>query len=122
MQETLHTAILVLHVLGATIIIGVAFVTLIIEIKKYTSKQILTLTEFIWKIAGIALGIQMLTGFYLAWSEWDKISKIPYFGIKMFLFFVVGTVVGIVNRNRFKKLQEGTEKETSGIRWSLIGF
>lgn len=122
MAEAWHTAVLILHVLGAAIIIGVAFVTLIIELKKYlSSKQMMALIEFIWKIAGAALGVQILTGLYLAGSEWDKIGKIPYFWIKMVLFFVLGIVVGIVNQRRFKKLQAG-KADTGGTKWSLIGL
>lgn len=117
----LHTTILVLHVLGATIIIGIAFVTFIIELKKFNSSQILNLTELIWKIAGPTLGVQLLTGLYLASSEWDSIGKSLLFWIKMFLFFVVGSIVGIVNKRRFERMKKNPDQGHS-ISWALIGL
>ena len=121
MSESLHTAVLVLHVLGATIIVGIAFVTFIIEVKKFTSSQVLTLTELIWRIAGIVLGVQLLTGLYLAYSEWDQIGKSPLFWIKMFLFFVVGGSVGLINKRHFDAMKKN--KNTSGgMRGAVIGL
>ncbi len=123
MDEALHTAVLILHVIGAMVVTGVAFVTLIVEIKKYTSKQVLELIELIWKVVSIALGVQLLTGVYLAVSEWDTIGKSPYFWIKMVLFFVVGTLVGVINRRRFKEMKkENSDGGTGGVTWALIGL
>lgn len=121
MEETLHTIVLILHVIGATLIIGVAFVTFIIELKRYTSKQILEMLELIWKINGLALGLQLLTGFYLAYSEWDEVGHSSYFWIKMALFFGVGSVVGIINKRRFEKLKKNQKETGRGTTWALIG-
>ncbi len=122
LMEALHTAILILHVIGATIIIGVSFVTLVIEIKKYHSSETLQLLELIWKITGAAFGVQLLTGLYLAGSEWDKIGKIHYFWIKMFLFFVVGSVVGVINRRQFEQMKKSKGTYTRSTNWAWIGF
>lgn len=118
----LHTTVLILHVLGATVIIGISFVTLVIELKKYSSHEILVITEFIWKINGILLFVQVVTGLYLAGSEWDKISKIHYFWAKMFLFFVIGTFIGIISRRRLKRMKEGKKDIRGGSNWAVVGF
>lgn len=121
MEEVLHNSALILHVLGAALILGVAFVTLVIELKKYSSDQIISLTGIVWKIAGIAINLQILTGFYLAWREWDKVGNNPYFWLKLFFFFVIGTIVGTINRRRFHQLKEG-KVDNSGVRWAVIGL
>lgn len=122
MEEILHTIVLILHVVGASLIIGVAFVTFIVEIKKYASKQVLELVELIWKIAGVGMGVQLLTGLYLAASEWETIGKMQYFWVKMFLFFIVGGTVRVINRRQFKEIQGDQKKRTTNISLALIGL
>lgn len=119
-MEILHTIFLIFHVLGATIIVGVAFVTAVIEIKKFNSTQMAMLREILWTITGITLLVQIITGFYLAGSEWSKISVIPYFWIKMFLLFVIGGIVGFINHKRLKEFQEGKGQDESRTRWIVV--
>lgn len=121
MSEALHTTVLVIHVLGATLIIGTAFATSIIELKKYSSQETLKLTEFMWKLAGPTMGIQLITGFYLAGSEWGEIRKVSFFWIKMFLFFVVGGMVGYINKKRFASMKKG-QKQVGSVNWTIIGL
>ena len=120
--EAIHTAVLIIHVLGAAIIVGISFVTVLIELKtSLTNKQIMSLTEFLWKVATRTLGVQVLTGLYLAISEWDQIGKNHFFWTKMIVFIVLGAIVGGFNHRRFKKLKAG-EPDTYGRKWSTIGF
>jgi hypothetical protein len=121
-EDTIHTIILILHVFGATCIIGGAFVTFIIEVKKIASKQVLELVEYIWKIVGIAFGVQLITGLYLAGSEWNKISPLPYFWIKMVLFLGIGGMVGFINQRHLKAIKQGKEKPGEGTKWALLGL
>lgn len=121
-DNPLHTIVLMTHVLSATILVGVAFVSFIIELKKFTTKETLTLTELIWKVAGPLMGLQILTGIYLAGSEWDKIGSQPYFWIKMVLFFGIGGLVGFINNRRFKLLKDGKQKDWGQTPWGLIGL
>jgi uncharacterized membrane protein len=120
-METLHTIVLILHVFGAAIIIGIAFVTLIIEIKKLYEVPVLKLVELMWKAAGVAMGIQLLTGIYLAATEWEEIGKSPYFWIKIVLFFVLGGVVGTINSRRFKQMNAG-QKVDGDSRWAIASL
>jgi hypothetical protein len=59
---------------------------------------------------------------YLAGSEWDKISHIQYFWIKIFLFFVIGTIVGFMNRRRFDAIKKNKAKIGDDINWALVGL
>ena len=120
MEDVLHISVLIAHVLGAAIIVGVSFVTLIIELKNYTTDKVLELTEYIWKITGTILGIQILTGLYLAITQWDQIGSSPYFWTKMVLIVVGGFVVGPVNRNRLKQMKEA--KKNKKTSWTYISF
>ena len=124
MSDILHTIILIIHVLGACAIIGISFVSLLIQLKPPVTADYLKLLERIWKIAGIALGLQLVTGIYLALSEWDTVGVNPLFWVKMVLFFVAGGIIGSVSRKQFNKLQSGAEAAAdTKLAWiGLITF
>ncbi len=121
-METLHTIVLILHVLGATVIIGIAFVSLIIQLRPPITHDLVILLDRIWKIAGITIGIQVLTGLYLAMSEWDKVSANPLFWVKIVLVFVVGLTIGLVSRSKFARMKDSDKPIAGDIRLAWLGL
>lgn len=122
MENIIHTIFLVIHVLGASLVFGVIFVSVIIELKKINSDQMLLLTELIWKIANIGLGLQLLTGGYLLGTEWKEFITNPYFWIKMVLFVIGGVVVGSMNKRKYLQLKTGESEERENIKGALLGL
>ncbi len=122
MSDTLHLIILILHVLGATILVGTAFISLIIQFKFNRTNEQINILGFIWKVTGPILLIQILTGLYLAFSEWENFGSNPLFWIKMFLIFIVGLTVGIVSNREFKMMKSNNIKDLKSLRIAFIGF
>jgi hypothetical protein len=121
-MDWVHTIILIIHVLGAALIIGVAFVSLVIELKLGVDEQFAKLLKIIWKAASAALGIQLLTGIYLAATDWEHVGSNPLFWVKMFLYFIVGTAIGIVNRKRLAKIKAGDLQAAKNHSGAWAGF
>ena len=113
---------LALHVAGAALIVGVAFVTLVIELRRSLTKHTLELIEFLWKIAGAALGLQILTGLYLAGNEWEEVGRNGFFWTKLILLFALGGFVGEVNRRRFNRMKTKNKDMKGGPAWSVVGL
>src|SRR5512141_2720438 len=103
MQEIIHTAVLIFHVLGATVIVGASIASLIVFAKPGIPRERLLFLGDIWKIAGPAIGIQLLTGIILAGMEWNEFSHNPLFWIKMVLFVASGVTGGRILGERMKK-------------------
>lgn len=103
MQDIIHLIALVLHVLGATVIVGASFGSLIIFAKKEIPRERLLLLGEIWKIAGPAIGLQLITGIILAGLEWDSFSHNPLFWTKMALFVLSGVMGGKTLGEKMKK-------------------
>lgn len=113
MQDTFHLAFLVLHVLGAAVIIGGVFASLLILIKDRIPRENLEHVRYLWKFLTPAIGIQILTGILLAAGEWDEFGKSPLFWTKMVLLVVDGFFGGKVLGKMIKKelLKDDKQKE-----------
>jgi len=89
-METLHLIILVLHVVGAVIIAGGFFCTYLLLSRKEVSKEVFAACTWLGEIIGPLLGLQLLTGIYLVWSESDTMAHNPLVWTKLILFIGLG--------------------------------
>ncbi|CAN5118990.1 hypothetical protein BH09PAT2_BH09PAT2_09780 [soil metagenome] len=125
MSEIIHIIVLILHVIGATIIIGSSFVSLFVLIENKISKNNLLLIERMWRVVGPSLGIQLLTGVYLGISEWDEIGKNPLFWIKIMLYLVSGAIGNLVLKKRIHAgaVEKKEIVTLGGIKpWAIASF
>lgn len=125
MSEYIHTTVLILHVIGAIGIVGSSFVSLFVLSKSTIPRENLKLLERIWKLVGPSIGIQLLTGIYLASYEWDEFGRNPLFWTKIILFVLTGVIGGGVVQSRMKAglAQTGDTVTLPGIgRWALASF
>ncbi len=124
MSDFLHTVVLVIHVIGAAIIIGSSFVSVIVFIGKGSIPlDNVKLLNRLWKIVGPILGIQLLSGLYLGISEWSEIGKSPLFWLKLILFIVTGVVGRALLGKRLEELQKkgmSTTGQTGIKKWTWI--
>lgn len=111
MSELIHTIILTLHILGSGIIIGGVFASLLILINERISKDNFEHLKFLWKFLTPTIGIQIISGIYLAASEWDKFGKNPLFWLKMGIFVIDGFFGGKILGDRIKGTTVSNSKE-----------
>lgn len=93
-MELLNILILVIHVLGAAIVIGSIFVSVLILFMEPIPRPNLELIARMWTIVSKVIGIQILTGIYLAGIEWDSFRHNPFLWIKLVLLTIDGVVGG----------------------------
>jgi uncharacterized membrane protein len=111
MSETIHLIILIAHVLGATIIVGGVFASLLILIKEKIAKDNLKFVSHLWRILAPAIGLQLVTGLLLAANEWNEYGKNPYFWAKIILLVVDGFYGGKVLGERIN-MELSKDKKT----------
>jgi len=104
-MELLHTVILAFHVVGACIILGSIFASMIILINEKISNDNLVYLKLLWKFVTLAIGIQILTGIYLASSEWNEFGRSPIFWTKISLLAIDGFFGGKVLGDRIRKAE-----------------
>lgn len=103
-MEILHLSVLILHVLGATLIIGSIFTLVLMLRAKSFSKESMAFMEVVGRTTGGILIIQLLTGIYLIASESDKMGNNPLVWTKFLLFILAGLLVIPALRNHKKML------------------
>ena len=124
-MEILHTIILVLHVLGATFIVGSLFVAVFILSKNPVPRANAELLDKILKLVHWAIGIQILTGIYLMGSEWSDFRGNWMLWLKIGLLTLDGLVGGRIIGVRLTealKSQKGDVDlhESSRLAWLAL--
>lgn len=112
MLEALHIIVLSLHVLGAAIIIGGVFASLLILVKDRIPRDSLEFVQYLWKFLTPAIGAQILTGIYLASRDWNDFGGNPIFWIKMGLLVVDGFFGGRILGEKIKDSLSKKTKDT----------
>lgn len=113
-NENLHLIVLVIHVLGAAVVIGSLFASFFVVFGKKISRERLELLDRLWKVIGPIIGIQALTGIYLAASHWDEVGKNPLFWLKMAVFLIEAIWGGIILN---LQLRENLSKKSDKVFW-----
>ena len=96
MSNLTHTVFLVLHVVAATFIMGASLATLLVLIQEKISLSQVRLLRKLWKIAGPAMGFQLITGGYLASTDWATVGSSPLFWTNFVLFVFAAVIGGVV--------------------------
>ncbi len=120
--EAFHTFILIIHVLGAALIIGVAFSSLVIQLRK-PSPENMKMVEALFKTIQIVFVTQLLSGLYLGWSEYDEFKGNPLLWIKFLLFVGVAIVAGVILRREKQKAKaSGSDIIGPNIAWAWVSL
>lgn len=101
---TLHTFVLILHVLGATLVIGSVVFSLSLVSRRPFVEYSRQWLSFAWRMAEIAVGAQFLTGLYLFFSERSEFENNHLFWAKFSLYLLAGAVSGGMIKRRLKAM------------------
>ena len=104
---TLHDVILILHVLGAGVIIGIGFLALAIAFRKPLDPEKIARLQWVGSFGLGATVLQLITGLYLSWSDWDTLHNSKIFWTKMGLFVLQGAVAGGLIGRKVKEAGQG---------------
>lgn len=117
-----HIAILILHVLGAGLVLGVSFFCAVLMYRKEWTSEQLDRFVYIGKFGKWFSVWQFLTGIILASNEWSEFKESKIFWIKMGLYLVEGALAGVLIEKRAKSLQAGRAQKgfASGLLVQLF--
>jgi uncharacterized membrane protein len=113
--------VLILHVLGATILVGGTVFSIFFLSKKSLPldfiKQVLVFGEFM-KYAALS---QLITGSILFMHEPDKFRGNKFFWLKLALYVISGILAGKVMKGKAIEIQKGKKSSIKGIyKWFLF--
>lgn len=92
-----HTLVLILHVLGAGVIIGIVFFSLVVALHpRVWSAMALDRLHFVGKFGIWASMWMFVTGLVLAFQDWDTLRTSWVFWGKMATYIVEGTFAGLL--------------------------
>ncbi len=124
-----HLIILILHILGAALIIGTAFYSVVAVMKPNFSKTELGIILFLNRYTGALIGTQFVTGVILMATDWDALKSNPLPWVKLGLFLINGVVAKVLIESKVKELtskdsiqQETVAKLKTGALISLLIF
>lgn len=106
-MDTLHDIVLILHVLGAGVIIGIGVLALAIAKKKTLSPEEITRLQWVGKFGLPASIVQLVTGLYLASADWGTLHSSKIFWTKMIVFVLQGVIAGRFIAKKVKAAGEG---------------
>lgn len=119
----LHLIILILHVLGAGLVIGVVVLALLAVIKPPVTAAAMERLHFVSRFGMAASIWQFFTGLYLAYADWDELKSNRVFWTKLILYVVEGMIAAtLLDRlSRRTAAQTATGTTTAGpLRLTLI--
>lgn len=105
-----HVTLLILHIIGAGLLIGVVVFSLSLAFKKTWSQNRIHTLHYIGTFGIWASMWQLVTGVLLASSEWEEFSGSHIFWTKMGLYVVEGVLASMLIMRKAKQLQEGDSK------------
>ena len=82
----------ILHVIGAGILIGIVFLSLVIAAKPNLQAEDIKWLKYIRSYGIYAAFLLLISGIYLAIDHWDHVAKNPLFWSKMALFLIDGFI------------------------------
>lgn len=98
--------ILILHVLGAGILIGVSVFAFAAALRPPLTQQALDRMSFVWKFGMWASGAQFITGVLLIMQEPDELARHPLIWTKVILWMVEGMLASMVIAKQAKRAQQ----------------
>lgn len=117
---SIHLIILILHVLGAGVVIGVVLLALASIIKPPLTREAIERMHFVSRFGMIASVWQFLTGIVLSWQDWDEFRSSKLFWTKITLYLIEGAVASLLIEKQAKtaavQLQNGQPVTGAKIR------
>ncbi|OGD63103.1 hypothetical protein A3A71_03955 [Candidatus Berkelbacteria bacterium RIFCSPLOWO2_01_FULL_50_28] len=79
----LHDIVLLLHILGACVVVGVVFFSLAFSVSRPLDGFKLKAIKFVRRFGIYGMSVLVITGVYMAYVEWEDTGTNPWFWVKM---------------------------------------
>lgn len=122
---SLEQLVLLLHLLGAGVLIGIVFFALVFSYAKPSTPEKLQTAATIAGFGKYASIWQLLTGLYLAWQNWGDIHAITWFWLKLVLFVLAGPTAELLIKRKVALAGQGDVASLKTVRlgaWLLVAM
>lgn len=99
----MHQLFLILHIIGAGVIIGVVVFSVLLNIKEGVSQERLRIFQMVRLTGTVAAGWLLVTGLVLYFQEADELKGNVLFWIKIGLFVLDGIVAVLIIDRKIKR-------------------
>lgn len=117
---TLHTILLVLHVLGASLVLGSVVFALFFLLRRPFLDVSRQWMVFAWYVAEVAIGAQLVTGLYLFLSERSEFENNHLFWTKLTLYILAGAISGGYIKRQLQHLDAANEEQPTQPKGLII--
>jgi uncharacterized membrane protein len=119
---TEHEFTLLLHILGAAVLVGVVFFSLTLSIEKPLTVERVRIIKYVRPFGLYAAFWMLITGIHLAQHDWEDLSHNPVFWTKMALLAADGFIAEKIISKKLAlmeaKASGGTVPETNLSVWT----
>ncbi len=116
-----HTFILILHVFGSSIVLGVVFFSVAAMIKPPATLAQLDRLGFVGRFGMWASGWQFVTGVIMYLLEPTELNHNPLFWIKIGLYVVEGTLASVLLTKQVRRIRASlTQQQTPPARGLMM--
>ncbi|MEK7142803.1 MAG: hypothetical protein AAB785_01205 [Patescibacteria group bacterium] len=99
----MHTLFIILHIIGAGVIIGVVVFSVLLNIKEGASQERLQIFQLVRTTGTFAAGWLLITGLVLYFQEPEEFKGNILFWVKMGLFVLDGLIAILIIDRKIKK-------------------
>ncbi|HLB95375.1 MAG TPA: hypothetical protein VJK26_00525 [Patescibacteria group bacterium] len=121
----MHTIALSLHIIGAGLMLGVVFFSLVIAFRKTFDPTRLGIFKTIRTFGTVAAIWQILTGLYLYFGEAEEFRESRIFWFKMGLFVLDGILAVLIIGRQIKRAEAQQKGELNLSQlpyWGLVSL
>lgn len=122
----MHLVVLILHVLGAGVLIGIVVFSVILNIQGILTPERMKIFQTIRNTGIYASAVQLITGIVLYFQEPEEFKESVFFWVKIGLFVLDGIIAVLVIDRKVKNAlasQTGKPKPISNMTiWTMVNL
>lgn len=111
----LHVAVLILHVLGAGVLVGYLFYAVLLTVKTPLEPVRAATLRWLTRFPIYVSGFQFITGLILSAQDWTSLKSSAVFWTKIALYMVEGVLAGSLIDRKIKAAAAGTTQRSLPI-------
>ena len=112
--------ILVLHVIGASILLGTSITAVYFVFVHTLTKDMMKFITMVRSLVPTAVVAQLITGMLLFMGERKEFEGVWQFSLKLVLYLMSGVLGGIILKRKSLTYREGNEAHTKALKWLMV--
>lgn len=112
--------ILVLHVIGASVLLGTSITAVYFVFVHTLTKDMMKFITMVRSLVPTAAIAQLITGMLLFMGERKEFEGLWQFSLKLALYVLSGVLGGIILKRKSITYREGNEGHTTALKWLMV--